>query len=143
MPSLVGTWKLVRFVVHRSGGQGDVYPFGEDAQGLILYGADGWMSAVLSHADRDELSSRRLESMGKAPDAEKAAAFETYLSYCGRWRLEGDEVVHSVEHALVPNIEGTELRRHWAFVGEQLVLSYEIVGKRGLPRTYELRWERG
>ncbi len=140
---LVGTWRLVRFEVHRSGGQPPILPFGEGAEGLLIYGADGWMSAVLAHGEREELSTRRLESAGKAPDREKAAAFETYLSYAGRWRIDGDEVVHSVEHALVPNIEGTELRRAWQLDGDRLVLSYQMVGRRGLPRRYELVWERG
>ncbi len=68
---LVGTWGLVRFVLSFSDGRPDVYPFGADAKGLIVYSAEGWMSAILSRADRSGFSATRLESASTAPSKKK------------------------------------------------------------------------
>ena len=73
---------------------------------------------------------------------DKIAAFESYLSYAGRWRLDGDEVVHSVEMALNPNAVGLEQRRRVDWAGEDLVLSYQRTPPSGTVRTFELTWRR-
>ena len=48
------------------------------------------MSAVLSRADRAPLGVASLETAGLATVDAKAAAFSTYLSYTGLYRVEGD-----------------------------------------------------
>lgn len=136
---LVGAWTLVSFVVRRDG-RPDRFPFGPDARGLIVYEPSGWMSAVLSAADRSS-GATRLEDAHRVGEAEKAHAYDSYLSYAGRWRLEGGEVVHDVELALVPEVVGQSQRRRAAWDGEELVLAYEVAGRRG-PARFELRWRR-
>ncbi len=47
--SLVGTWKLLSYEVRYSDGSVS-YPWGPDAQGFLIYSADGYMMATLCNA---------------------------------------------------------------------------------------------
>lgn len=139
---LVGAWRLVSARVSFSDGRPAVQPYGPDGSGSIVYSAEGWMSAVLTEGSRAPLGSTSLETSNRASDADKLAAFESYLSYAGRWRLDGDEVVHSVEMALNPNAVGQEQRRRVRWEGGDLVLSYQRTPPSGTVRTFELTWRR-
>ena len=137
---LVGAWRLVRFTVdapHRP----PRHPFGPDAHGLLIYSADGHVAAVLSRGARPPLGAG-LETAHRAPDAARAAAFDSYLSYAGRWRIEGDCVVHSVTLALVPDVVGADQVRRARLEGGRLHLDYQRVGRDGRPRTFRLEWTR-
>jgi len=136
---LLGAWSLVSFVVRRDG-QPDRFPFGDDAVGLIVYEPSGRMSAVLSARERSS-GATRLEDAHRVSAEAKAASYDSYLSYAGRWRIDGDEVVHDVELALVPEVGGREQRRRVRLDGDELVLSYDVDGRRGVAR-FELRWRR-
>lgn len=138
---LLGTWRLAGFSIEFSDGRPELLPFGPDATGLLMYGEDGTMSAILSRADRT-LSAERLEKADRAPAHERAAAFDSYLSYAGRWWMEGDEVVHAVELSLAPNAVGIENRRRVSWVGDELHLSYTLTARSGVERLYRLRWRR-
>ncbi len=147
--ALAGTWRLVDFRVLFEDGRPDRLPYGEEAEGTVIYGLDGWMSAVLGRGDRAPLGSGRLESYQRAEDTDKIAAFDSYLSYVGRWTLERDEVgeavvAHEVVQALVPELVGQTLRRRVQLraEGRQLVLSYGVQPSRGSARSYTLTWER-
>lgn len=138
--ALVGTWDLLAFTVALPNGTA-LHPMGEDARGRLMYGADGRMAAMLSEATRTPLSTPRLEAYGKAPDAEKVAAFDSHLSYAGRFTVEGEVVVHHVEFASVPNIVGLEQRRDALLEGDTLTLRYAVTSRRG-TRHNILRWRR-
>ncbi len=137
---LVGAWRLERFVVERPG-RPPFQPFGADAQGLVIYAADGSMSAVLSAGGRAPLGAEGLEGAAAAGAAAKVAAFDSYLSYAGRWRLEGDEVAHTVELALVPEVVGQTLRRRVRRTPTGVELSYAAATRRG-EATWRLFWRR-
>jgi hypothetical protein len=139
---LVGSWRLRRFQIAFSDGRAVVHPFGEDAQGLLVYAADGHMSAVLSRAGRAPLGATRLETSGAAPTQAKSDAFDSYLSYAGTWRVEGDAVVHTVTLAQTPELVGVENRRHATLVGHELTLSYDIRARSQVVRHYTLVWSR-
>jgi len=143
---LHGSWLLERFVIRFADGRPPVQPFGERARGLLMYTPDGRMSAILSRADRPPLAASRLETSAKAPAEEKAGAFDSYLSYGGRWTIEGDEVVHAVEYALTPNLVGRDNRRRADFRpapdGDRVVLSYDVPARSGVTRHYSLTWRR-
>lgn len=138
--ALVGSWALERFEVVLADGT-SVFPMGDDARGRLMYGADGRMSATLSTADRPALSVPRLEAYGKAPADEKAAAFDSYMSYVGRFTVEDDAVLHHVELASVPNIVGVTQRRDASLHGDVLLLQYSVTSGRG-TRTHTLQWRR-
>ncbi len=140
--AFVGAWVLDDFRITFSDDRSPVFPFGKNAVGQILYAASGHMSAVLSRADRPALTATRLETTGSAPAAEKAAAFDSYLSYGGTWTLDGDDIVHTVTHALSPNLVGQDNRRHVTLGPDSVTLSYSLVARSGVTRTYSLRWVR-
>ena len=83
-----------------------------------------------------------LETAARATPEAKAAAFDGYLSYAGRWHLDGDDVVHTVEQALVPEVVGREQRRRLLLDGERLILSYVLSARSGIDRTFVLTWRR-
>ncbi len=137
---LVGSWSLEAFEVELADGR-RVHPMGPDALGRLIYGADGRMSATLSEAARSVLSTPRLEAYNRAPPSEKAAAFDSFLAYVGRYTVEGESVVHHVELASVPNIVGAEQRREAVLDGDTLTLRYAVTSSRG-TRYNSLRWTR-
>ncbi len=139
---LVGAWELSTFEITYSDGREPTYPFGRDARGQLIYTADGRMSAVLSRAERESFDVGRLETYARAGDAAKVAAFDSYLSYCGRWELDDRMVRHHVELAMVPNIVGMEQVREVVVSDDALTLSYSIEARSGVTRFYELVWKR-
>jgi hypothetical protein len=139
---LAGAYELVSFEITYSDDRPPTYPFGPNARGQLLYSPCGKMSAMLSRADREALAVGRLESYANASEARKAAAFDGYLSYGGRWTLDGDRVTHHVELSMVPDLVGVAQTRKVSLSGAILSLSYEIEARSGVSRRYELRWRR-
>jgi hypothetical protein len=135
---LAGAWKLRRWQVIQPDGT-RTEPFGAKAQGLLLYTADGWMSASLMSAGRRPLSS---SNPRRAPAAERAAAFDSYFNYAGRWRLAGPRtVVHEVTVALNPATVGTLQWREARLSGRTLTLSAAEQTDTGV-RQHRLVWSR-
>lgn len=144
---LLGSWLLLRWEIAYGDGRPPTLPYGADATGLILYTADGWMSACIGRAGRPRLSS---DSVRSAPEAERLAAFESWFQYAGPFALRersdgGLEVVHRVTHALNPNMVGTEQVRRVEFgIEDTLTLSAsDTVPGSTVARHHRLRWRRG
>ena len=136
---LEGTWQLESWAVSYSDRDNFSYPYGEDPQGLLLYTADGWMSASISRSDRallpPDVSFRKLE------ERVRAAAFTSYFHYAGRYRVVDGDVIHYVTQSLNPNFPGTEQLRHAELDGQTLVLSgKDQVGE--ITRFHSLVWHR-
>lgn len=136
---LVGAWQLESWTIGYSDRDDFSYPYGEDPEGLLVYSADGWMSASIARTDRalfpENVHYRKL------PEDAKSAAFSSYFHYAGRFRLTGGDVVHSVSQSLNPNFPGTEQLRHAELDGQTLVLSgKDQVG--GVTRFHSLVWHR-
>jgi hypothetical protein len=83
-----------------------------------------------------------LERAHHASAEAKAAAFDGYMSYAGRWYVEGDEVVHTVELALTPDAVGRAQRRTARLEAGGLCLTYDVTGRSGVVRNYRLDWVR-
>lgn len=139
---LWGAWELVEFEIAFSDGRPSIWPFGTDAIGMITYTPSGHMSAVLSHTSRIGLGVDRLENTRRASSDFKVMAFDSYLSYAGRFSLEGDDVIHHVDFALSPDLVGQDNRRHATLEGDLLHLRYDITPKSGVIRHYHLTWKR-
>ena len=134
---LVGAWAFHRWRITYEDGS-VTEPFGEGATGLLLYTADGAMSATIMAGDRAPLSRGNPRA---APVAERAAAFDGCFGYAGRWRIVRGVVEHIVTVALNPALVGTVQRRHAELRGRRLVLSAEEPTPRG-PRRHALEWRR-
>jgi hypothetical protein len=136
---LIGSWHLESWTVGYSDRDDFSYPFGENPQGLLLYSADGWMSAAINRADRgrfpDNVSPRSL------PEEALAAAYSSYFHYRGRYRVMEGDVVHYVTQSLNPNFTGSEQLRHAELDGQTLVLSgKDQAGE--TTRFHSLVWHR-
>ena len=144
---LLGTWHLVRWDINYSDGRPPSLPYGEGATGMILYSADGHMSACIARAGRSKLSS---DSVRSAPVPVRLAAFESYFQYAGPYEIRGapgrQVVVHTVTQSLNPNFVGTSQVRNMAFSedGRQLTLSAsDSVPGTTVARHHRLVWRRG
>lgn len=133
--ALIGTWLLVDFTITYADGRPPLQPLGADAQGMIVYAADGHLSAVLSRSGRTS-GSAGLEQ-GRV-----SVSSGDYVSYAGRWRLAGETVHHTVALSLVPEVAGQTLSRRASLSDGQLSLSYDLTPRSGVTRHYLLLWRR-
>ncbi|MEM7335793.1 MAG: lipocalin-like domain-containing protein [Chloroflexota bacterium] len=141
MTQLEGNWTLAEWDCTLD----DAYhnhPFGKDAQGTIMY-ANGRMCAFLMKPDRPNFA---IANLIRSSDEERLTAVSGFVSYSGSYRVEGDQVIHSVEFSLLPNWIGTELIRTISWTNDdmpQLILSTPpektSSGKNVVNR---LRWQR-
>lgn len=76
------------------------YPFGKEVQGYIFYGKDGIMFAAIQRAGRTPF---KTGMQWTASQEEKAGAYDSYMTYCGRYELEGNRVTHAIEISLFPD----------------------------------------
>lgn len=136
---LLGTWKLESWKVTYSDGRPVSYPFGRKPVGLILYTPDGYMSATISRSDRSSMSNPNVR---RAPRGEKADSFDSYFHYSGTWRIEGNEVIHTVLHALDPFFVGTDQVREMDHQGNVLVLTANITTASGAKMHNRITWRR-
>jgi hypothetical protein len=115
--NIAGSWKLLAW--RRLEGDTVVYPFGEDAIGILIYAEDGSMAVQMTAADRPTISTT--DALGG--DAEqRAAAYSTCLAYFGTWELKDNQVIHHVEASLFPNWSGTVQTRPFTCDGQELIL---------------------
>lgn len=138
MQSLVGNWELVEWTASVDGTV--VRPFGGTVDGYLTYTADGRMWAALQKRDRTPLGSGTLAA---ASAEQRAAAAAGYLSYGGRYTVDGDRVVHFVDTALFPDWIGGEQVREIDWDGEELILAtLPETTTGGRTIVNRLRWRR-
>ena len=142
---IVGAWHLVSFTAEYAERPGTTHPLGRDAIGIIMYTADGYMSAQIMRPGRRDYNLVD----GDASDREQAAAAATgYLAYSGPYTV--DEMTqmlhHEVEVSLLPAWLGTVQLRDAKLDRDQLTLVGEddlpsgklrsvLVWKRAAPRA--------
>jgi len=138
--ALVGAWRLVSWTIEYPASGRVTQPFGALPEGLLVYSADGHMSAAMQRPGRQRLSRADPNAVG---DAEKAAAFAGYLHYAGTWRVAGGCVIHAVELAMNPNLTGTRQVRRVALDGDRLELgAEEPLETAGQLRRHRIVWRR-
>jgi len=136
---IVGTWKLVSASSKAASGEQNEPPYGSNPAGLLTYTEDGRVSAMISY------DGRKLLSAGAKPPTlleEQAEAFKTFLAYGGRYRLNGDKVIHSIEISSIQNYVNRELVRTLTFQGDQIILITPPTMVNGKMQRIELVWRR-
>jgi hypothetical protein len=134
-----GAWSLVDWRIEYADGS-VTRPFGEAALGYIIYTADGIMTASIAKGDRVRFG---LANARNASSEQKSAGFDSYFHYAGSWRIEGEEVVHSVTLSLNPDMAGSDQRRLAVFDSAGgLTLSAQEDAKDGTRRLHILQWKR-
>jgi hypothetical protein len=137
---LIGTWKLVSFESQRATGEIS-HPFGEDADGLLMYDSHGRMLVVLSRARRPMFVSG---DPARGTPEEIRAAFEGFNAYCGTYNVDeqNETVTHHVEANSFPNWVGTDQQRFFALSGHLLTLRTPPLLDDGQTVTFTAVWER-
>lgn len=110
-----------------------VYPFGKDAQGYIFYSPDGFMFSAVQRRGRT------LFKTGKqwtASVEEKAQAYDGYVTYCGRYQVDGDRVTHFIEVSLFPDWIGQPQVRNIKFESGMLYVTARLEEGREARTAY-------
>jgi len=134
----IGTWKLLSYEVRWANGK-VTYPFGEKPEGRLTYTENGCVSVNIMAMNRHNFEARELK-LGTSE--EKAAAADTYISYSGRYSLEGDKIKHFVEVGLFPNWVGKDQIRTFDIRGNKLALKTIPDPRDEQGRQGYLIWER-
>jgi lipocalin-like protein len=106
MPSIVGTWRLVKADAHDANGKPLPAPYGGKGMGRVTFNSDGRMAAVVVDG-RVELPP------GTARD---------YSSYCGNYTFDGKRLVTRVDAASDPTRLGSDQVREVSYDGDLMVL---------------------
>lgn len=137
---LEGTWSLVSSEFRSSAGD-IVYPFGEDALGLVVFGESGYMSAQIMQRSRPIFASG---DRATGTQEEVSAALQGYVAYYGPCEVdvENKTLTTHVEGSLYPNWVGGEQVRFYELTDRQLILKTTPIVSGGEEYTGVLAWER-
>ena len=118
---LIGTWKLVSIEDTMKDGKVQApTQFGPHPHGFIMYEPDGYMCASIVDGDRPAWKDR-----AKATDAEKVAYYDTFIAYCGSYKLDSaaSTVTHYPEIAWEPAYVGSTQPRPFRLEGNRLIIT--------------------
>jgi hypothetical protein len=131
---LVGNWKLVGFqVILDNEPPKDMY--GARPKGVLILTRDRRMVSILTGENRK----------GGTSDNERAELHKTMVAYSGKYRVDGNEFVTTVEMSWNEAWNGTEQRRFWRIEEGKLFIesapapSPNFPGKMAVVRA---TWER-
>lgn len=120
---VIGRWQLVAATATAADGSLAAAPYGPEPMGSLVLNGKGRMMAVLCDG-RPQLP----------PDVKRE-----YASYCGNFVIEGDQLITTVDAALIPERIGGQQRRRFELTGDVLVL-YPPRRADGVQRRLE--WHR-
>lgn len=115
-----------------------LHPMGTELEGFIEYGDYG-MFCVIARKGRAPFTTG---GQWSASDAEKAAAYGSYLTYAGTYDVEGNTIYHHVRHSLFPNWEGGSQQRTAVLDNSTLLLTARLEENTPEARTAKLSWTR-
>ncbi len=132
--ALVGSWRLLSWqVIAEDGTAQDV--FGAKPKGYLVLTREG-RSIVVTTAEG------RKPGMG---EAERAALHKSMLAYSGRYRIDGNDFVTTVEVSWNEAWNGSEQRRHFRLEGDHLLIESAPAPSIIFPGKTDFRrivWER-
>lgn len=134
VPSVVGVWRLVSFDTQVDGSP--PAPYWAKPEGHLVI-TPKRLITVLTAGDR------RQPDMADA--AGMAEAFKTVIAYDGRYRIEGNRLITTVDESAIPAWRGSEQGRVIKFEGGHLVLTSVPAPVPGDPSKMivaRLVWER-
>jgi hypothetical protein len=105
--SPIGTWRLVAYKRTFSDTGELVDMMGPDPQGVITFGADGRMSAVIT-------------ASGRSAEMSPAQLYANLMAYAGRFTITGDRLDTDVDVAWHPSWLGSRQTRYFAFHDDEL-----------------------
>jgi hypothetical protein len=119
--AVLGAWELVSFVARDVATGEDRHPLGAAPRGLILYTADGHMSAQLAESDMGE-----------------------YIAYGGRYSVNEETATlhHDVTISMMPELLTQPQFRNASIDGDRLTLSATRSDDAGVTTHSSLVWRR-
>ena len=130
---LTGTWRLESWELIYDDGRPPEYPLGDDAEGFILYTADGFVSALLSRSGRPKLA--------VSSAADKARAHDDCFGYVGRYTVRDGSVFHAIEVSTNAALAGITSTRKITLEGDRLTLAGPDFTP-GAARSQRIIWQR-
>ncbi|KIM92926.1 hypothetical protein OIDMADRAFT_62050 [Oidiodendron maius Zn] len=122
---ILGAWQLLSYRAEPVNGDEPIYPFTKNAQGIVIYSYDGYLSAQLMAPGRVPFhTSDRLAGTEK----ELADGLRTYMAYSGKFSvyrgLDGHpRLLHGMQVSSFPNWIGDTQERVAKIEGDILILS--------------------
>jgi hypothetical protein len=110
---LIGVWKLLSYQTEFQDGTPKRATFGEHPSGYIIFTSEGRMMAVIEAEGRKAPSS----------DADRAALLRSMFGYTGKYRMDGNRWITSVDAAWNPAWDGTEQVRSFELAGDRLTVT--------------------
>jgi hypothetical protein len=112
-PALVGVWKLLSYQTEFQDGSPKRAMFGEHPTGYIIFTSEGRLMAIIEAEGR------------KAPstDSDRAALLKSLIAYSGKYRVEGNQWITSVDTAWNPGWDGTDQVRTFQIAGNRLIVT--------------------
>ena len=140
---IIGTWILVdRGTDDPVDAELSKSRYGEDSKGLLIISKEGWMNAAISWKDRPALTGDPSWHTD-APAADKLKAFDTYISYGGKWTLENNIFKTKVEFALNPGWVGKFQERGMKILpNNELLLTLSRAWPNGRVMNGWVKWRR-
>ena len=117
------------------------YPYGEHAEGQLMYNDHGSFSGQIAGSGRPVFESGNLL---KGTPEEIKKAFEGYIAYYGTYEVDenNSQLTHHVEIGLFPNWVGNNQTRTYEFEGKNLRLNTQPIKGAKADLTVTLLWER-
>lgn len=149
---LIGAWELVEYYTYDADNPSDKkFPFGPEAQGMIMYTSSGHMSAQLHRPGQPQFAAGDGITMGT--DSEWAEVGRNALTYSGRFFVneiggsEGETILlHEMRYSNLPKLVGDVQRRLVEIKdesnGRYLYLGVKQLVLGGEKRVFRLRWKR-
>jgi hypothetical protein len=118
---LLGTWQIVSIEdTLKDGTVGPSADLGPHPRGFLMYEPDGHMCAALMNSDRPAW-----KDPAKATDAEKVTSYDTFIAYCGTYKLDSatSTVTHYPSVAWMPAYVGSVQARPFKLEGNRLIIT--------------------
>lgn len=111
--ALVGVWQLLSYQTEFQDGSPKRAMFGEHPTGYIIFTREGRLMTVIEAEGR------------KAPstDSDRSTLLKTLIAYSGKYRIEGNQWIASIDTAWNPAWDGTDQVRSFRIVGNRLTVT--------------------
>ena len=136
---LYGTWSLVSFKLTRVDTGETTDMFGTAPKGLMTFGRDGRMLAVLTGNKRPNVPDAT-----KLTDKDRAELYKTLIAWGGPYTFDGKTLKFRVDVSWNESWNGTEQVRQVKFEGKRMTISTGAAAGAldGKPRISVFVWER-
>jgi hypothetical protein len=111
--ALIGVWQLISYQTEFQDGSPKRAMFGEHPRGYIIFTREGRLMSVI------EAEGRKTPST----DSDRATLLKSLVAYSGKYRIEGDQWIVSIDTAWNPAWDGTDQVRSFQIVGNRLTVT--------------------